>query len=501
MQAPTPPLPCDHARWRDVCDRMHSLAADTDAGAPGGVASGARLVASMNELRALLGRQPLGERAAAGLVSFFDVTPPNELPAPRAGWLRATLPAVLRLAARLPDALAPASDAERAAPLVALRAGRRGDVILRRAGAAALLAAAFLTLTHEPEPHGWDDDDEEYAGEVDKEEDGAAAAVAAVAAAATAARFCFLGIYQELVYSSQRAKLDCLLHYFSRVAPALPAGTLRFTRLRLPAPAPDAADWCACAAPLLPLRVHAVPGAALERSAAALKADFANRRLGGGALTRGCVQEEILFVTHPELCVGMLICAPLRDDEALLMRGAACFSAHAGYAWEFTWAGPYDDSYDAAGAEAGDDVRCSTAFVAFDALYNPGADQFTPPLLVREANKALVAFAADAPGVAPGGAVATGNWGCGAFRGDLPLKALLQWCAASRAGRDVEYYPFGDARAAPLAAACDHVARAMRISTVGQLFQALCAYGDALRRGGGAPAPDLFEWLAAQRAA
>jgi hypothetical protein len=30
-----------------------------------------------------------------------------------------------------------------------------------------------------------------------------------------------------------------------------------------------------------------------------LKADFANKFLGGGALMSGCVQEEIMFTNHP----------------------------------------------------------------------------------------------------------------------------------------------------------------------------------------------------------
>eukprot|EP00249_Psilotum_nudum_P021507 c28133_g1_i2 orf=76-1968(+) len=41
--------------------------------------------------------------------------------------------------------------------------------------------------------------------------------------------------------------------------------------------------------------------------------------------------------------------------------------------------------------------------------------------------------------------IATGNWGCGAFGGDIELKSLLQWIAASQAGRPfVHYYTFGD---------------------------------------------------------
>ena len=45
--------------------------------------------------------------------------------------------------------------------------------------------------------------------------------------------------------------------------------------------------------------------------------------------------------------------------------------------------------------------------------------------------------------------LATGNWGCGAFRGDPELKAVLQWVAASVAGCPaVVYHTFGDKRVA-----------------------------------------------------
>lgn len=41
-------------------------------------------------------------------------------------------------------------------------------------------------------------------------------------------------------------------------------------------------------------------------------------------------------------------------------------------------------------------------------------------------------------------AIATGNWGCGAFRGNPKLKVLLQLMAAAVAGRSVVYFTFGD---------------------------------------------------------
>ena len=48
-------------------------------------------------------------------------------------------------------------------------------------------------------------------------------------------------------------------------------------------------------------------------------------------------------------------------------------------------------------------------------------------------------------GCSPPIALATGNWGAGAFLGDAHLKALIQWAAASEADLDMCYFPFDDA--------------------------------------------------------
>ena len=43
--------------------------------------------------------------------------------------------------------------------------------------------------------------------------------------------------------------------------------------------------------------------------------------------------------------------------------------------------------------------------------------------------------------------VATGNWGCGAFKGDPQLKSMLQWMAVSASGRpEMKYHPFNEKR-------------------------------------------------------
>lgn len=49
---------------------------------------------------------------------------------------------------------------------------------------------------------------------------------------------------------------------------------------------------------MCPLKM-APDNASIEDYYGCLKADFANKYLGGGALTYGCVQEEIMFANHP----------------------------------------------------------------------------------------------------------------------------------------------------------------------------------------------------------
>ena len=117
--------------------------------------------------------------------------------------------------------------------------------------------------------------------------------------------------------------------------------------------------------------------------------------------------------------------------------------------------------------------------------------QFSSGAIERELNKAYVGFLGTLDGARDGardgeptGAVAvaplppivTGNWGCGAFGGDLQLKAMIQWMAASLAGRVcVHYLTFGDER---LAAGLDAVTRRLRAlnCSVGTLASTLCKF-------------------------
>jgi len=39
--------------------------------------------------------------------------------------------------------------------------------------------------------------------------------------------------------------------------------------------------------------------------------------------------------------------------------------------------------------------------------------------------------------------IITGNWGCGVFRGNSQLKLIIQWIAASLAGKEILFCPYG----------------------------------------------------------
>lgn len=63
--------------------------------------------------------------------------------------------------------------------------------------------------------------------------------------------------------------------------------------------------------------------------------DFANKRLGGGVLRNGCVQEEVLFCIFPEAIISKILCEELDEQESLIIYGARRFSDYRGYSDTF----------------------------------------------------------------------------------------------------------------------------------------------------------------------
>ena len=70
--------------------------------------------------------------------------------------------------------------------------------------------------------------------------------------------------------------------------------------------------------------------------------DFANKNIGGGVLSNGTVQQEILFVCFPELFATMCLCEEMNDHEAIVIQGTERFTEYEGYSDSFKFKGPFD---------------------------------------------------------------------------------------------------------------------------------------------------------------
>jgi poly(ADP-ribose) glycohydrolase len=185
----------------------------------------------------------------------------------------------------------------------------------------------------------------------------------------------------------------------------------------------------------------------IEDAKGCLQIDFANKYLGGGVLTYGCVQEEIRFCVSPELFPSMILCECMNDEEAVIIYGAEQYSKYDGYGSTFQFKGNNRDN-----AEINKDLqRLDVTVVAIDARnYAETLSkkvQFKTVEILRELNKALVGFRGDDSALKEGKerkCIATGRWGCGAFEGDSQLKFVIQWIAASEVDRGMIFYPYGD---------------------------------------------------------
>nr|DBA15447.1 TPA: hypothetical protein GDO54_004656 [Pyxicephalus adspersus] len=230
-------------------------------------------------------------------------------------------------------------------------------------------------------------------------------------------------------------KLKTLFCYFRRVTEKRPTGLVTFTRQSLD----QFPEWEKSTKQLS--RLHITCKGTIEGNGhGMLQVDFANRYVGGGVTGSGLVQEEIRFIINPELIASRLFTEELDANECLIIIGAEQYSEYKGYAETYKWDRVHEDP-----APRDSWQRRSTEIVAIDAFhFRHYLDQFTPDKIKRELNKAYCGFFRE--GIEPENlsAVATGNWGCGAFGGDPRLKALIQLLAAAETGRDVVYFTFGD---------------------------------------------------------
>jgi hypothetical protein len=125
------------------------------------------------------------------------------------------------------------------------------------------------------------------------------------------------------------------------------------------------------------------------------------RNFGGGVLTNGAVQEEILLLEFTESIVGLLLFGELGDDEALMITGLRRYNSIAGYAQSMRWVNIDRKAH-----------RKTRTLLAMDAICF-GRDksvQFKKDAMERELLKAYTAFS-----LAKESTIGTGSWGCGIF--------------------------------------------------------------------------------------
>ena len=203
--------------------------------------------------------------------------------------------------------------------------------------------------------------------------------------------------------------------------------------------------------------------------------DFANKFIGGGALEGGCVQEEILFATHPEAVVSMFFMEVMSDNDAIRIDNLIKFSDYEGYGHTFKFVK----------SSINKDTNLETIkkinIIAIDAVvcFSQKYEIISTENIQRDIHKAYVGFSLIFYGrdklVEPknddkkgkkvknkerkeikkektkeekleedNNSISTGNWGCGAFGGDHELKFFEQWVSASFAGvKRLDYYTYG----------------------------------------------------------
>ncbi|EFO25964.2 Poly(ADP-ribose) glycohydrolase [Loa loa] len=274
-------------------------------------------------------------------------------------------------------------------------------------------------------------------------------------------------------------KLRCLMHYFHMVSKKMPTGLLTIRRQN-----DSAQEWSSMHLPLSKLYVSHT-GTIEDDGHGMLQVDFANEYIGGGVLSGGCVQEEIRFLICPEMIVSMILCEKMHHNEAIVICGAERFSGYDGYGSSFRWR-PMEkmDSFPRDRFH-----RLCCELVAIDALpFSNKHEQFSVELVDRELLKAYVGFAVNDGTMKP---VATGNWGCGVFGGDLHLKSLIQLMASSARKRCLYYFTFGNQKFAEDFTEIYGIL-VQTGTTVGQLYDMINGYCSEYDRNS---SPPLFEYI------
>eukprot|EP00919_Chromeraceae_sp_WS-2016_P026348 GHVR01062360.1.p1 GENE.GHVR01062360.1~~GHVR01062360.1.p1 ORF type:complete len:150 (+),score=7.19 GHVR01062360.1:1218-1667(+) len=138
-----------------------------------------------------------------------------------------------------------------------------------------------------------------------------------------------------------------------------------------------------------------------------------------------------MFANHPELYTSQILCEVMEHSESIVFIGYKKYSVNSGYGWTIKYEGQEKDLYH----------RPLEYITAIDALHfwsESDPKQCSKKFIDREIYKSLSGF--NVPEI---NRVVSGNWGCGAFKGDIRTKFMVQWIASSLCEKELIYCPFG----------------------------------------------------------
>jgi poly(ADP-ribose) glycohydrolase len=172
-----------------------------------------------------------------------------------------------------------------------------------------------------------------------------------------------------------------------------------------------------------------------------IEIDFANKDIGFG---KTGTQEEILFGMSPEMCIAMLFCETMAENESITISGVKKIGTYTGYGNSVQYAGLNEHH------------QPWRVILAIDAVelddYEHEREKLSAQLgkpFIRDVTKVMCGFdlACKVKPTDERVMIGTGHWGCGAFGGDKHIKFCQQWIAASLTNgvAGLHYYTFGDA--------------------------------------------------------
>ena len=205
--------------------------------------------------------------------------------------------------------------------------------------------------------------------------------------------------------------------------------------------------------PLIPLEVLRISEATTSASMLGIPDGAAvisaNKFVGFG---RTGTQDETHVGASPECCPAVLLTPPLDDNQTLVVTGAEAMITVAGYGRDArcseVLSNTLQDNLVVHGKKWKERTMIFMDAIELDLVEcDFGLPDLLPGNVERELRKAYTGFYSYKQSNRPAySKIYRGFWGCGTFGGNLGIKTLIQWCAASFAGCSLTFICSGDER-------------------------------------------------------